>query len=360
MSLLRAGGSVNFVSLLYTLLIICIVVTVHEFGHMIVAKSNGIYVKEFWVGFGPTILSFTKDDTQFCLKPVPFGGACIYEYDPECEDPDRLYSKANVWSRILTTFAGPLFNIILAFAFSVLVISLAWNTVIVTTELKDVTDGSPAYEAGLRPGDIIREYNGRNVDLSTEVIIFNTVCNGNPVRLTYEREGQLYSAMVKPEYSEEYGRYLFGITFGKGLDHISSMDILKYSVYYVRMNIRSTVDGLRGLFLGRLGMDSLSGPVGMAEIVDDVYHEAKQEGIPAVVLSMLNLALIISASLGIMNLLPLPGLDGGKLILLFIEALRRKPVSRDMEAIVNFVGFAVLMIITVMVLYNDILKFVRR
>ena len=126
------------------------------------------------------------------------------------------------------------------------------------------------------------------------------------------------------------------------------------------MNIRSTVYGLKGLFVGRLGMDSLSGPVGTAKIVNDVYKEAKAEGLPTVVLNMLNLALIISASLGIMNLIPLPGLDGGKLILLFVEAIRRKPVGRDKEAVVNFVGFAVLMIIMVIVMYNDILKFIRK
>jgi regulator of sigma E protease len=317
-------------------------------------------VKEFWVGFGPTLLSFTKNETLFCLKPIPFGGACIFEDDPECDDPDKLYSNSGVWARIMTTFAGPFFNIILAFVLSVLIISLAAGTVIMTTELVDVTEGSPAQAAGLRKGDIIRKYNGKNVDISTEVIIFNTVADGEPVILTFEREGQLYNASVRPEFSEKYGRYLFGINFGTSLKKWTSIDILKYSLYYVRMNIRSTVYGLKGLFAGRLGMDSLSGPVGTAKIVNDVYKEAKQEGLPTVVINMLNLALIISASLGIMNLIPLPGLDGGKLVLLFIEAIRRKPVGRDKEAVVNFVGFAVIMIIMVIVMYNDILKFIRK
>ena len=350
----------RIVSLLYTLIIICIVVVVHEFGHYIVARSNGIYVKEFWVGFGPTLLSFKKNDTLFCLKPIPFGGACLFEDDPECDEPEKLYGNSGVWARIMTTFAGPFFNIILAFVLSVLIISLAAGTVIMTTELVEVTEGSPAQAAGLQKGDIIRKYDGKNVDISTEVIIFNTVADGEPVLLTYEREGKLYNASVRPEYSEKYGRYLFGINFGTSLKEWTSIDILKYSVYYVRMNIRSTVYGLKGLFAGRLGMDSLSGPVGTAKIVSDVYHEARQEGLPTVVINMLNLALVISASLGIMNLLPLPGLDGGKLILLFIEALRRKPVGRDKEAVVNFVGFAVLMIIMAIVMYNDILKFIRK
>ena len=350
----------RIVSLICTLIIICLVVVAHEFGHYIVARSNGISVKEFWVGFGPTLLSFKKNETLFCLKPIPFGGACIFEDDPECEDPGKLYGNSGVWARILTTFAGPFFNIVLAFVLSVLIISLAAGTVVMTTELVGVTKGSPAEDAGLRKGDIIREYDGKQVDISTEVIIFNTVANGEPVELVYEREGKLYNVSVRPEFSEEYGRYLFGINFGTSLKKWTSTDILKYSLYYVRMNIRSTVYGLKGLFAGRLGMDSLSGPVGTAKMVSDVYQEAKQEGLPTVVLNMLNLALIISASLGIMNLLPLPGLDGGKLILLFVEAIRRKPVDRDKEAMVNFVGFAVLMVIMMIVMYNDILKFVRQ
>ncbi|MBQ7480521.1 MAG: site-2 protease family protein [Lachnospiraceae bacterium] len=347
-------------SILYTLVILCIVIIVHEFGHMIVAKSNGIYVKEFWVGFGPTLISFTKNETRYCLKPIPFGGACVFEEDPECEDPDRLFNRSSVWARIMTVFAGPFFNIILAFVFSVLIISMSGSSVIMTTELVEITKGSPADEAGLKAGDIIKSYNGRKVDLSAEVVIYNIVCDGSPVELTYERDGQEYTADIRPEFDEKYGRYMFGIVFGRSLDKWTSMNILKYSFYYVRMNIRSTVQGLKGLILGRLGVDSLSGPVGMAGMVSDIYNEARQDGLPAIVLNMFNLALIFSASLGIMNLLPLPALDGGKLVLLVLEAIRHKPVSRDKEALVNFVGFALLMILMVFVMYNDILKIVRK
>ena len=217
----------RIVSLLYTLIIICIIVVAHEFGHYIVARSNGIYVKEFWVGFGPTLLSFKRNGTLFCLKPIPFGGACIFEDDPECEDPEKLYANSGVWARILTTFAGPFFNILLAFVLSVLIISVAAGNVIMTTELVEVVEGMPAYAAGLKKGDIIREYNGKKVDISSEVIIFNTVANGEPVLLTYERDGKLYSVSVRPEYSEEYGRYLFGMNFGTSLKQWRSVDILK-------------------------------------------------------------------------------------------------------------------------------------
>jgi regulator of sigma E protease len=222
-----------------------------------------------------------------------------------------------------------------------------------------VTKDSPAYKAGIRAGDIIKKYNNKRVDLSSEVVIYNIVADGSPVMLTYERNGVEQSALVQPEYSEKYGRYMFGIVFGKSLDKWSSTDILKYSLYYVRMNVRSTVEGLKGLILGRLGADTLSGPVGMAGMVNEIYTEAKREGLPTVVLNMLNLALVISASLGIMNLVPLPGLDGGKLIILFVEVLRRKPLDRDKEAVVNLVGFAVLVLLMVFVMYNDILKLIR-
>ncbi|MCR5356329.1 MAG: M50 family metallopeptidase [Lachnospiraceae bacterium] len=350
----------NIISVFYTLIILCIVVIVHEFGHMIVAKSNGIFVKEFWVGFGPTLLSFTKHDTKFCLKPLPFGGACVFEDDPECSDPSRLFNRSGVWARIMTIFAGPFFNIILAFVFSVLIISMSGSSVVTTTELVEVNAGSPAEEAGLKVGDIIEKYNGKKVNLATEVIIYNIVSDGSPVELTLLRDGREFAITVSPRFDEEYDRYMFGIVFGKSLEKWSSIDILKYSCYYVRMNIRSTVQGLKGLILRRISPDNISGPVGMAGMVDDIYKEARQEGLPTVVLNMLNLALIFSASLGIMNLIPLPGLDGGKLIILFIEAIRRKQLSREKEAVVNFVGFALLVMIMVIVMYNDILKILRK
>ncbi len=350
----------RIISLLCTLVILCIVIIVHEFGHMIVAKSNGIFVKEFWVGFGPTLVSFTKNDTKYCLKPIPFGGACIFEDDPECGNPERLFNRSGVWARIMTTFAGPFFNIIFAFVFSVLVISMSGSSVIMTTELIEVNSDSPAAAAGLKAGDRIIKYNNKKVDLSTEVIIYTIVSDGSPVNLTFLRDGQKYTATVRPEFNEKEGRYMFGIVFGKSVDEWTSGNILKYSLYYVRMNVRSTAQGLKGIILGRLGTDAISGPVGMAGIVSEIYDEARQEGLPTVVLNMLNLALVFSASLGIMNILPLPGLDGGKLIILFIEAIRRKPLGRDKEAVVNFIGFAFLMILMVFVMYNDILKLVRK
>ena len=350
----------RIISILCTLLILCIVVIVHEFGHMIVAKSNGIFVKEFWVGFGPSLMSFTKNDTKFCLKPLPFGGACVFEDDPECENPERLFNRSGVWARIMTTFAGPFFNIILAFVFSVLIISIAGSSVIMTTELIEVNEGSPAAAAGLRAGDRIIKYDNKKVDLSSEVIIYTMISDGSPVDLTYLRDGQAYTTTVRPEFVEKEGRYMFGIVFGNSVDKWTSGNILRYSLYYVRMNVRSTAQGLKGLILGRLGPDVISGPVGMAGIVGEIYNEASREGLPTVVLNMLNLALVFSASLGIMNILTLPGLDGGKLIILFIEAIRHKPLGRDKEAVVNFIGFAFLMILMVFVMYNDILKFVRK
>ena len=350
----------SIVSILYTIIILFVVVVIHELGHMIVAKANGIYVKEFWVGFGPSILSFTKNDTKYCLKPIPFGGACVFEDDPECEDPDKMYNNSSVYARILTTFAGPFFNMILAYMFAVLIISLAGNAAIMTSELVEVNKGSVAMEAGLQKGDIIREYNGKKVHLSTDVVLYTTVSDGSPVRITYERDNQLYDTVITPKYSEEYGRYMFGIVFGKSVDEWTSINILKYSFYYIRTNANSTIEGLKALICGRLGIENLNGPVGMADMVSDVYNETKQEGIPTVLLNMLNLALIISASLGIMNLVPLPGFDGGKLILLFVEAIRRKPVSRDKEALVNFIGFALLMLLMVFVMYNDIMKLIRK
>ncbi len=350
----------NIVSIIFTLLILCIVVVVHEFGHLIVAKANGIYVKEFWVGFGPTLLSFTSKGTKYCLKPIPFGGACVYEDDPECDDPDKLFNKANVYSRMVTVFAGPFFNIVLAFVFSVLIVTLVPEGNLMSTEIIGFTEDSVAAQAGISEGDIITKYNGKAVDLSSEIVLFLTLNGGTPAEITYVHDGETKVTSLTPRYYEDSGRYMFGIYFGKSIDSTSSLKILKYSYVYVRYNIRNTVEGIKALVVGKLSMDNLNGPVGMADMVSEVYNESKQEGTSIVLLNMLNLALLISASLGIMNLLPLPALDGGKLILLIVEAIRHKQISQEKEAMINFVGFALLMILMVIVMYNDVLKIIGK
>lgn len=343
--------------IILSLLIICIIIIAHEFGHFIIARANGITVKEFFVGIGPNIFTKKVGDTVYSLKLIPFGGACVFMDEDDLDNPDECsYLKASVYSRIATVLGGPVFNFILAFVFSLFVIgSVGYsNTVII-----DVTPDSPAVEAGLMAGDEILKVNGERVYFYGEVT-FETMYNtGEPILLVVKRNGEKLDCVVKPKYNEEYGRMMMGITFGEGVDKPTPLQTLKYSFLNVRYWIKITIKSIKMLFTGGVSVNDLSGPVGITQTVSEVYDSAAAYGLRVIILSLMDLAILISANLGVMNLLPFPALDGGKLIFLIIEAITRKPVDRKIEGAVNFVGMALLMLLMVFVLYNDITRLIR-
>lgn len=357
------------VSIIIFLLIFSLIVVSHEFGHYIVGKKNGIHAVEFFVGLGPKIFKWTKDDTEFSIKLLPFGGACVFEgMDPleakdkeegakEETDPenDRSFNNAPVWGRFATALAGPLFNIVLAYICGVI---LAASSGVVIPVIRDVVPESGAAEAGIKKGDIIKSINGHSIHLSTEVSFTSFYSLGEPMDMVIERDGEEINLVVTPKYYEEDQRYYIGITNGKYYE-CGVWDSLKYGFYNVEYILRATIDSLRMMFTGQVGKDDLAGPVGIVKIVDETYDQAKEYGAMEVVLSMLNLVMLLSANLAVMNLLPLPALDGGRLVFLLIEAIRGKPVPPEKEGYVHLAGMALLFALVIFVFVNDITKFFR-
>ncbi len=337
------------------ILIFCIIVIVHELGHFLLAKMNGIAVKEFSIGFGPTLIGYTKNETKYCIRLVPFGGACIFDD----EDPDKIeestFRKASVWARIAVIAAGPIFNFILAFIMALFVVGASGY---VATDITSVIEGGPAAAAGLQAGDKILKVGNERVRLFREISLFAYMNQDKPAVITYLRDGEKQQTTLQPEYKEDWGQYYFGIS-GSVVKGGSPLRVIQYSVYEVRYWISSTLKSIGMIFEGKITKDDVSGPVGITMMVGDIYEEAAPEGVSAIILSMLNIAILISANLGVMNLLPLPALDGGRLMFMFIEVVRRKPISPEKEGMVHFVGLALLMILMVFIMYNDITRLFR-
>ncbi|MCR5108040.1 MAG: M50 family metallopeptidase [Lachnospiraceae bacterium] len=346
-------------SIIISLLIFCVVVVIHEMGHMYTAKANGIYVKEFWVGFGPTLFSFTKGETRYCIKPIPLGGACVFEEDAleEGEEPsERAFSKANVYSRIATVVAGPLSNFVLAFVLSIAVLGISGYS---TSVLSGIVEGSPADKAGLKVGDVVVKMDNESIHLYDEIIL-NTLFNrGETVKITYERDGVRDTVNITPEYSPEYGRYMFGVQGGLPDENQTALSTVKYSFYYTKYWVKNVLKSLLSIFRGKVKVDDLSGVVGLTAAIDDVYEESRSYGFLTVLVNMLNIAVLLSANLGVFNLLPIPALDGGRLLFLAVEAIRKKPADQTIENKIHLAGFALLMLLTVFIMYNDILKLFR-
>ncbi len=357
------------IKILLFLLIFGLVVVAHEFGHFLLAKMNGIRVIEFSVGMGPKLLKFQGKETLYTLRLLPIGGACMFEQEDgletvgkdengkeikaEVTEPtEGSFAAAKVGARIATVVAGPFFNFILAFILSLFVVGMTGSD---PTTILDIVDGYPAQQAGLQPGDEIISLNGERVHLYREVSFISSTNQGESIKVVYERDGERYTTTLTPIYEEEAGRYYMGFSGGR-YEKGNALEIIRDSYYEVRYWIKITYKSLLMLFNGQATVKDMSGPVGVAQVVGDVYEEASDYGILTVVASMLNIAILLSANLGVMNLLPIPALDGGRLVFLLIELVRGKPVPKDKEAIIHFVGFALLMILMVVVLYNDIMR----
>ena len=335
------------------LLIFGVIVTFHEFGHFIVAKKSGIKVIEFSVGMGPRIISWQGKETRYSLKIFPLGGSCMMlGEDEEEENLEGSFNSAPVLSRLATIFAGPFFNFILAFFFSLIIVA---NVGVDRANVTGVTDGYPAKEAGIKAGDVIKKLNGKNIIIYRDFLIGMYDNKDKPVTVTVQRNGEEIDFTITPKLNTENKRYMLGIENASGNEKVGGFfEVIKYSVYEVWYNITSTVKSLGMMIRGRVSANDVSGPVGIVGVIGDTVN--KTNGAWELFLTVANMIVLFSANLGVMNLLPIPALDGGRIVFLLCELVRGKPLNRKAEGYIHFAGFAFLMLLMVVVMFNDIRK----
>ena len=348
------------VKLLLFFFIFGVVVLSHEFGHFLLARANRIHVVEFAIGMGPTLLSFQKKDTKYSLKLFPIGGACMFEGEDglnmqEGEVGEGSFLHANVWSRISTVFAGPLFNLILAFVMAFVLVQLI---IIREPVINQVVEGGAAIEAGLQEGDRILSLNGRKVYLYEEISYFNAMNKGKSVNVVFERNGEKKSVVLTPKLDAETGNYMLGVINSQYF-RVKGLESFKYAWYEVRASLINTYASLYMLVTGKLGRTEVAGPVGVANVVGEIYEQTKDNWLDVVV-NMMNMILLLSVNLGILNLLPLPALDGGRLVFLLLEVIRGKAIPPEKEGMVHFIGLMFFMVLMVLVFFNDIVNIFSR
>ena len=346
----------GLIKILVIILMFGIIVFVHEFGHFIFAKMNKIKVNEFAIGMGPAIAKWGKKETKYSLRCLPIGGYCLMEGESEDSDDENSFNSKSIPARLMVSFAGPFFNFILAFLLSIIICHFY---VIDPPVLTEVLPGSAAEEAGLQPGDEIIKLDNSRVMTFREISIFRMVNDPTkPVKVTYKRDGEIHETTVTLKYDEESGSYMFGIS-SMGRDAKNFGEELKYSLIEVRYQIKATFLSIKMLFTGKASAKDLKGPVGIGHIMSDVIDEAAAQSTPDtkilnVFLNIINFMILISANLGVMNLLPIPALDGGRILFILAEAVTGKPIPREKEALVNGIGFVLLMLLMVFVFFNDI------
>lgn len=341
--------------IILAILLFSAIVIFHELGHFLLAKKNKIRVDEFSLGLGPTIFGKQFGETKFSLKLLPFGGACMMGEDDVDDMSEGSFNSKSVWARMSVIVAGPVFNLILAWILCMIIIGwTGYRAPIVS----NVTDGYSAQEEGIEPGDVIKKIGGKSVHIWNDISLYNMMHAGTKsVEVKYERDGKDYTVVLEPKQNEGDAFPLLGITGGE-MVRPGLLGTVQYGAYTVKYWITYTVDSLKMLVGGKVGVKDLSGPVGIVSAVDNVYQEAAPAGMTVVILNLLNIGVLLTANLGVMNLLPLPALDGGRLVFLIIEAVRGKRVPPEKEGMVHFAGFVLLMALMVVIMFNDILKLV--
>ncbi|MGN0438125.1 MAG: M50 family metallopeptidase [Lachnospiraceae bacterium] len=351
----------TIINIIIALLVFSAIIFFHEFGHFLFAKLNGVYVNEFAIGMGPTLFSFNRKETKYSLKAIPMGGFCAMMGEDEDVLDEHSFSQKSVWARLSVVVAGPVFNFILAFLLSLILIGVCGYD---TPTITDFPDVSPAKEAGLQVGDVITEYNGKKIYNFREVMVYNTLNqNGKEVTLKVKRDGKPFTYTFTPALTDN--GYIMGIYSGERKKG-NVIKVIQYSALELRYYVKTTFLSLEYLIGGKLGIDSMSGPVGIVSMMSDTIDEAKEsaggntgEAVINIILNMINFCIMLSANLGIMNMLPLPALDGGRTLLLLVEAIFKKKLNTNTEALVNTIGFLLLIGLMVFVMFQDIFKLVR-
>lgn len=331
------------------ILIFSFIVFFHELGHFLLARKNGIDVDEFWIGMGPTLVHKKIGNTDYCLKLLPLGGACMMGEDEVDDLSEGSFNSKSPWRRISVILAGPVFNFILAFVCALIFIGIVG---VDKPVLGAVGENTPAAEAGLKAGDRIVKVDSKNIHIFREITMYNQFHQGETVEVTYERDGEKNTIKLKPEKTED-GIYMWGVA-SAGYEKGNVFKNIGYSLYETKYWIELTVESLGQLITGKIGMNQLSGPVGVVDAVDTTYQQSKEGGALIVFLNMLRMAILLSANLGVMNLLPIPALDGGRLVFLVVELIRGKRVPPEKEGYVHFAGMMLLLGLMVFVMFNDI------
>ena len=328
------------------------IVFVHEFGHFIMAKKNGVYVYEFSIGMGPKIWGFKKGETDYSLRIFPIGGYCSLagedlEYDKEMKVPKKMQMQTKKWwQRFLILFFGPCNNFIFAIIL-ILFISLIWGGMTMNPIISSVEKESSAYKSGLKKGDKIISIDNHNIDTSDDISLYIAIANGKKSTFKIERKGKNIEIKIKPTKIKEGKKVSYRYGFGFKQKPIKDfIGKIGYAFNKFGALCKQMVITILYLFTGRIGVSQLSGPVGIYEIVG----QTRTAGIENVLFIMA----FLSLNVGFVNLLPIPALDGGHILFILIELIKGSPVKPEIENKFHSIGLILLMILMLLITVKDV------
>ncbi len=378
------------VSVLITVLMFLVMISLHEFGHFIFGKLLGFRVIEYAIGFGPVIFKKQGKQTLYTVRLIPFGGFCQFDGEDEEGEDEGSFNAKPCYKRLIVLFAGAAFNIILGFLiFFGITLS---SDGIYTNTIDTVIEYTALYDSGVEPGDEIIAINGKKVDSYRDIQLYTMdFREGEAFELTFRRNDEKKIVSITPtkkdttveyredgimitdtiaentssvliDYSEQnpYKAELVGkkqntsrllIGFTPVFEKICVTNVIPETYNLTGFVVKLVYKSLYQIITGKVGMDAVSGPVGVVSEVSTAVESGSGSW-----LYVLNLVALLTINLGVMNLLPLPALDGGRILFVLIEWIRRKPIPRDKEGLIHGIGFALLFALMIFVFFQDIIK----
>ncbi|SES78888.1 RIP metalloprotease RseP [Anaerobranca gottschalkii] len=329
------------------LIVFGLLVLVHELGHFLTARAVGIEVEEFAIGFGPRIFSWKKGETKYSLRFFPLGGYVkVLGEEKGDHDKEGSLQTKSVLQRFAFVFAGSFMNFVLAFVLFIIVFTgfgLAANI----PEIGVVEEGNIAYQAGLKKGDYILEVNDIKINTWEELVVQISSNPDKTLNLKVSRDGNILNIPVTPKYNPETERVMIGI--GPAYKTLPFFQAIKESIYQTFSLSTQIISGIILMITGRIEPE-IAGPIGIVSMVG----ESAKYGLS----SLLIFTALLSVNLGVLNLLPIPALDGSRLVFLLVEALRGKPVDPEKEGTIHIIGFIVLIIFMIFIMYKDVVRFI--
>lgn len=334
----------GIISVIGALLVLTVLVFFHELGHFAVGRRLGFGIEEFAIGMGPVVFSKEKDGIRYAVRALPIGGMCMFHGEDAPAEDARSFNAQPVWKRMLVVGAGPVMNILLAVVIAAIILMSYGDYmpgIVGFTE-----ENSPAYEGGLREDDIILDIGGYDISFYEDCTPAIEQANSEETEVTVLRNGEEVVLTVRDFFDEEEGVNRFGIYISPVRMQYGFFEAVGNSVKYVYYLMKEMIGFLGSIFTQGVQSGDVAGPVGTISIIG----QAVRAGFEVV----LRLGVLISVNLGIMNLLPIPALDGGRLLLMAVEALRGKPIPPETEAKIHFTGFVLLMGLMLLLTVMDV------
>ncbi|MDU4959868.1 MAG: RIP metalloprotease RseP [Sporomusaceae bacterium] len=337
------------ITIIATIFVFGLLVMVHELGHFLTAKLVGMGVHEFAIGFGPKIISKKYGETVYSLRLIPLGGFNkIAGMDPDEPQDEKSYLSKPVWARMLVIIAGSAMNLLLpVFLFTVVFLAngvdIPSNEPVMGTVMAD----RPASRANFQPGDRIKAVNGQNVTAWKDFVAVVQANAGHELHVVYERNGQTATAAITPEYDDAAKRGIIGVM--PVIDHKQpgAAEAAGLAAKQTYLLAATMLTGIGQMITGQAPAD-VAGPIGVAQMAGQV---AQMGFMP-----LLQFAAFLSINLGLINLLPVPVLDGGHVVTLAIEAVRRKPLSKESLQFVQMIGFSLLILLMLLATFKDLTR----